>query len=478
MKSLPFFLVSSITVLVCLEAAILFGPPDITLGGILGLGLVTLWRYAWLILNMVRSLWYRNHIFPKIRARADRLPLKQWRPKMLHIVLPTYKERPEVTNQVFQHICREINSVCCPTYIYVASGGDEENRVILEFFEGYPFPEQTKLAFLKQEGKRHGMAFALRAARRRDPFMKGLVILMDGDSLFGENLFAKTLPLFALYPKLGAVTTNNLAVAEGPRWYQAWYALRFALRHRYMSSHSVSGKVLTLTGRFSVFRASAALQEEFIERVESDFVFTHAEGVIPFKTGDDKSTWYQLLKQGWDMLYVPDAFIICMETAGLHPMRESRAKMYRWFGNMLRNNRRALELGPGRLGWFIWLAILDQRISPWTSLMLPTAILLNVVVKNPMGIFFFLAWVACTRFLYLSSLLLEGHRLRPWDFFLILYQQWGGSFIKISVLSNLKQQAWSVSRGDGFRDGPPLWSRVRHYSWLILWILVIAFFVL
>jgi len=389
MFRLPFLLIAGLVFWAAVEATRLYGSPEVSTAGFVGIGVVAGWRYFWLLLNMVRSGWYQIRVFPRLRERADRLDRSQWQPEMLHIVLPTYMERPEVTSQVFLHMCREISSVDCLTYIYVASGGEEENEVIMSFFEGYPFPPKTHLIFLKQEGKRHGMAFALRAARRRDPRMEGMVILMDGDSLFGENLFARCLPLFALDAKLGAVTTNNIAVVSGPRWYRAWYTLRFALRNRYMCSQSLSGKVLTLTGRFSVFRGRTALEETFINRVENDSIHTRAEGHIEFKTGDDKSTWFELLKEGWNMLYIPDAWILCMEHAGEHPIRESHAKMRRWFGNMLRNNMRALRLGPSHTGFFTWLAIADQRLNPWTSLLLPTTILVNVIAKDPLSVFFF-----------------------------------------------------------------------------------------
>jgi len=469
-----FLLAGGLVFLATLEAAWLYAPPQVRPAGLISIGMVAGWRYFWLFLNIFRSAWYQVRIFPELRRRADSLKPSQWRPKLVHIILPTYMERPEVTHQVFQHLCREVAFLQCRTYIYVTSGGDEENEIIRTFFDTYPLPPEARLVFMTQEGKRHGMSYALRAARRRDPTMEGLVVLMDGDSLFGENLFARTFPLFALDPKLGAVTTNNLAVVEGPRWYRAWYTLRFALRNRYMCSQSVSRKVLTLTGRFSVFRGRAALQEDFINRVENDSIHTRAEGHIEFKTGDDKSTWFELLKEGWDMLYVPDAHILCMENAGERPFRESHAKMRRWFGNMLRNNMRALQLGPGRTGLFIWMAILDQRIGPWTSLLLPTTIVLNLVTQNPFSILFFAAWVVGTRCLYLATLTIEQHRLAPWDLPLIIYQQWAGSLIKISVLSNMKQQAWSTSRGDRGVEVAPVWSRLRRFSWLLLWVLAVA----
>src|SRR3546814_18414753 len=43
--------------------------------------------------------------------------------------------------------------------------------------------------------------------------------------------------------------------------------------------------------------------------------------------------------------------------------------MFRWYGNSLRQNGRALGLGPSRLGWFTYYVLLDQRILMWTGLL-------------------------------------------------------------------------------------------------------------
>ena len=49
-------------------------------------------------------------------------------------------------------------------------------------------------------------------------------------------------------------------------------------------------------------------------------------------------------------------------------LKLSRSLPYRWFGNTLRNHTRALALGTQKKGWYIWYAILDQRLVMWTSL--------------------------------------------------------------------------------------------------------------
>src|SRR2546421_1212811 len=97
-----------------------------------------------------------------------------------------------------------------------------------------------------------------------------LVVFMDGDTIIEPGLIAKCAPLFAMRPNLGAVTTDEVATVAGPGWMQDWYALRFAQRRLVMESHSLSRRVLTLTGRLSIFRGEIAQDEEFIRTIETD----------------------------------------------------------------------------------------------------------------------------------------------------------------------------------------------------------------
>jgi glycosyltransferase Alg8 len=99
-------------------------------------------------------------------------------------------------------------------------------------------------------------------------------------------------------------------------------------------------------------------------------------------TGDDKSTWFITLRQGWRMLYVPDVRIRCLEEMpGNGFVSGSFGLMRRWYGNMARSNLRARRLGPARIGFFTWFCLLDQRVSPWTTLTGP-AILMHAVLDG------------------------------------------------------------------------------------------------
>ena len=96
-----------------------------------------------------------------------------------------------------------------------------------------------------------------------------------------------------------------------------------------------------------MFRAPWVFNEEFVSYLENDRINHWLHGDIKFVTGDDKSTWFCLLKRGVEMLYVPDTHIFCMEDSGKAAVLQSVQKMHRWFGNMLRNNGRAIGLGSG-----------------------------------------------------------------------------------------------------------------------------------
>ena len=125
-----------------------------------------------------------------------------------------------------------------------------------------------------------------------------------------------------------------------------------------MCSMALSHRVLTLTGRMSVFRAHIVTQASFIADVENDSTMHWRLGRVKFLTGDDKSSWFSVVRHGWETFYLPDAVIQTIE----HPpnpslLQSSRQLMFRWYGNSLRQNSRARNLGPHKLGWFTYYVL-------------------------------------------------------------------------------------------------------------------------
>jgi glycosyltransferase Alg8 len=201
-------------------------------------------------------------------------------------------------------------------------------------------------------GKRDAIARSLRILAREAPRARDILIFVDGDSCVPLDLVERTAPFF-IDPRVGALTTDEAVEILDAPLFRDWFDLRFMQRQVMMCSMALSGRVLTLTGRMSVFRADLATDPSFIRQVQQDFIEHWRLGRVTFLTGDDKSTWYWLLSRGYLMTYLPDLRSVSMETQP-HPgfLESAVTLMKRWFGNMMRTNGRALGLGPRRIGLF------------------------------------------------------------------------------------------------------------------------------
>ena len=419
--------------------------------GIIVFGLFGLWRYAWQVLHLVRQHIFKNHFFPALREKANEL--KEKYPKRIYFMIPSFFELPAITRLVFYSVVRECLTVPCEVVAVISVGSNDEIKTIKTLVERECDAPQIRLVFMIQSsGKRVAMGHALRTIAREynsfsawhDDNANDLVIFMDGDTMLCEGVLQKVLPLFKVMPKLAVATTNNLAMTRNNNnLFQQWYDLKFAQRNHQFQSHSLSKRILTATGRFSVYRAGVILNEEFIRFVEADYLEHWIFGRFRFLMGDDKSTWFYLLKNGYEMLYVPDASIVAIESRSKDFFKTSISLMRRWYGNMLRNNTRALALGPKKMGFFIWWCILDQRLTTWTPLVgLVSAIMLAVFV-SPFYFLFYMVWVCISRLAILWVYVSQGFRIRASHIALLLYSQWSGSLIKLLTMYNLKQQEWN-----------------------------------
>ncbi len=417
---------------------------------IIALSFFALWRYGWMFLNYIRALVYAYVYYPRIKKSIEKIPPQYRYPKQLYFMIPSYKEDFWVTVETFRSILSEISTIPSNVTIVVATATKEEDAVIQKMFDAHTLKQKVELIFQHQsQGKRIAMGHALRSIARHynhhseyDP--NSVTIFMDGDSYMQEGFLKKLLPFFANDAKIGAVTTNEVAYINSKNsWYKDWFNLKFGQRHILFQSHSLSRKVMTLTGRLSAYRTSIVVEEPFISQVENDILISPVHGKFRFLMGDDKTTWFYLLKHGWDMLYLPDLLCISLESRDGKFLELSRSLPYRWFGNTLRNNTRALKLGPWRMGLYIWYAILDQRLIMWTSLVgVSSAILLSLSISF-YYILFFIAWVILVRLFQLFVIALGGHKVSWRMPILIVYTQWIGALIKIKAFYNLSDQKWS-----------------------------------
>jgi glycosyltransferase Alg8 len=293
---------------------------------LIALGPIAVWRYSWWMLHVLRAVFYAWCAFPPLRKRADQLWRSGWRPPVVHFVLTTFKEKPEVTRAVLASVFDECRGCAAPANIIIGTGDASDEKVIEAFCaEVDHVPAKVTLVWQNQPGKRIAIGLALRALSRHGVASEDIVVFMDGDSILCPGVIQKCAPLFALRPKLGAVTTNEAVIVNGPRWMQTWLDLRFAQRRIAMQSHSLSNKVLTLTGRLSIYRAPLVVEEPFIRMVEADFLDHWLWGRFRFLSGDDKSTWYALLRDGFEMLYVPDAAAVTVENVESRPWERRRS---------------------------------------------------------------------------------------------------------------------------------------------------------
>jgi glycosyltransferase Alg8 len=213
-----------------------------------------------------------------------------------------------------------------------------------------------------------------------------------------------------------------------------------------MCSVSLSGKLLCLTGRFSAFRASVAIDPSFRLQVEHDVIKHWLWGSFEMLSGDDKSTWYWLSAHEKRMLYVPDAMVTTFEVIQGSSVERALANVKRWSGNSVRHSWRAIKLGPRKLGFFPWWCLLDQRLTTVTVLFGPTVALLGLLGGRYEMVAGYLLWVMCSRMSHAAIAWRQGRRLSAYYVPLQVVSDWVTALTKLWVTFHPAKQSW-LNRG-------------------------------
>ncbi len=448
----PFFLLNLALIfsLVVLAATLLpnrffdpqFREVSIALGGL------GIWRFGWWFNHWMRAEFYAKRRWPGMRAKAEALWQNGWRPGHLHIQMTTYYEEPAITRLVIGSIMEQVRAEGIPTTLWIGTGSAYDESVIRDFCEVHGEGLNMDLVFLRQNqpGKRMAIGLIVRGISRYLADPDDLVIFMDGDAAFGPNVLRKTLSMFGADRELQALTTNEDVLVFGPKWMQSWLSMRFAQRRLAMQSHALADKVLTLTGRMSVFRARHIMDEQFVRTVEADHLDHWLWGRFRFLSGDDKSTWFYLLTKSAKMTYVPDAMVYTVEIVEGSGMSRMVQNFRRWSGNMLRNGARAIALGPKIVTPFIWWCLIDQRLAMWTMLVSPVLAIMTLFT-DPYYIANVLLWITASR-VVLCLVLYRFARLPDLSWPLILYvNQLLNASVKVYMLFHLSKQRWA-NRGN------------------------------
>ncbi len=435
---------------------------------ILVMGGLGIWRYSWWFTHAVRAVIYRRR-YSVIAERADAIWDSGWRPRHLHFMMTTYYEHEEVTIKVMQGVITQIRELGVPATIWLGSGARYDEILIERYLRQNTEGLDVRFVMVRQNvsGKRMAIGLVLRAMNRANIDKDDIIAFMDGDSILASGCLRRCAPLFKLDPELQAVTTDEEVLCKGPAWIRYWLTMRFAQRRIAMQSHALSNKVLTLTGRLSIFRANHLANMELIQLLENDYLEHWLWGRFRFLSGDDKSTWFYMLTQNAKLLYVPDAMaytVEYIEGSGLTRMVEN---FRRWSGNMLRNGARALALGPQKVGLFIWWCVLDQRISMWTMLFSPVMAVLATIIE-PSFIIGYILWVSFSRLMLSLVLYCYAREVNLYFPFILYFNQLINSMVKVYCLFRLSKQKWANRNNQAAGFENTLLNRVRNATAFVL----------
>jgi mannuronan synthase len=413
------------------------------------IGFLGIWRFTWWFTHAARAVIYARFVYPHMREEGERIWNTGWRPARLHFMMTTFKEDRAITESVTRGIVAQVRAAGVPATIWLGSGDAYDEGIIAEHLALVASDLDITLHIVRQNlgGKRMAIGLVLRAMSRANVPDDEIVVFMDGDFIMMPDAAQRCLPLFKLFPDLQAVTTDEDVICLGPRWMQSMLSMRFAQRRMAMQSHSLSGRVLTLTGRMSVFRCKHVKTKEFIRLLEADFLNHWLWGNFRFLSGDDKSTLYYMIKHKARLLYVPDAMGYTVEIIKGNGVSRMIQNYRRWSGNMLRNGARVIALGPRHMPLFIWWCFVDQRIAMWTMLVNPMLAFAASMFYSGSYLIQYFLFLALSR-LVLSLVLWCYARKVDIAFPFILYlNQVINASVKVYALFRLAKQRW-YNRGD------------------------------
>ena len=403
----------------------------------LGLGVIGVWRHSWGLLNFFRALWFRRATNGCDRPRAQGH-------FSLSILLPVYTQPEDMLRAVAAGIVESLQFVPDRVLIVCAYRTEEQKALLSEAIEREC---DVVLQFVRQIGlgKREAMADALNVMKVCVPTGPGsFTLLMDGDTILTPDAVRRSIGELQADPKTGAVCVNEVPLVEGNTLFVAWRWLRSVQRNQIMSSFALSKRVLVLTGRFSMYRSDILLQREVINRIRKDFLIRD-DRYISLLTGDDKTTWLEVLRRGYDIRYLADAFVYPVEqqdpTKGF--IKETVALTTRYSGNMARANLHsdAWRGSEGKLHF--QYGLLDQRVSMWTSLLTPLMLMISLLFDNFDIFILFLTYAFLIKNLQAIGLAWTGRAYDPYFPYLIFYNQVMSSTVKIFTFAFLHRQKWT-----------------------------------
>jgi mannuronan synthase len=415
-------------------------------------------------------------VFPEMRKRADEARIAQNYQPHAYLIVTSFRIPTDTTVRVYNATFRAAIAAPWGATVICSIVEMSDLRLIRQVYEMVVGENpNVKLIFVRIQGsgKRDALAYGYRTVSQCMPRPNDMVAMIDGDSIVPDDLIERCASFF-VDPKVGALTTDEVSEVTGKMTFQRWFSMRFAQRQVLMSSMGLAGRVLTLTGRMSFYRADIVCDPSFIAGVEVDNLTHWRLGNFLFLTGDDKSTWFWILKKGYKMPYVPDVIVTTIDDPPEPKfVANAKALMQRWFGNMLRNNARVLEMGPKHVGYFTWWSVLDQRMSMWTSMSGMMFMILGTVFVSPYTPIMYATWILASRYVQALMLFQARPRVSIQIPLLLYFNQIYGSYVKTIAFFYLNKQKWTrqgttLAKGKvSLKDQAREWSSA--YMFLLAW---------
>lgn len=404
---------------------------------ILGLGIIGLWRHSWGVYNYLRAVRFRN--FSK-KKTSDYELLSQ---TQLVVIVTFYNQSEEDMAKVLRSLAEAFTLLPKRPLLIIAY------RTLKMPMVRSLIGDSAAVQFVPQtgRGKREAIADALVVAKQTIPANSidgAHILLIDGDTVVTPQAIWESMGVLDRRAEIGAVVVNEKPLTLGPPIFGVWRKLRSLQRHKMMMSMALSDRLLVLTGRFSMIRSSVLLPVSVASRIRHDYIQTDYAH-IPFLTGDDKTTWLEVLRRGYGMTYLPNTFIYPIEhvNSNVNYFHHVYKLSLRYGGNMIRANLHDDAWSNVARSPHLKYTLIDQRVSMWTSLLSPTLLILLLVTGQFQYFIVFLTYLLIIKNVQAIAVGWLGNHYDPWFPYIIFADQFIQSLAKIKSFSFLHHQSWN-----------------------------------
>jgi glycosyltransferase involved in cell wall biosynthesis len=384
------------------------------------LSIIGVWRWSfWLVRRIVAAAYRPNHgTWPKGVPHP-----------VVSVVTPVYNEDPVVFEEALQS--------------WIKNGVDEIIAVIdksntghiVHFEKNYVKNKSIKtkctMIVTPKPGKRAALCDGIERASG------ALIVLVDSDTIWSDDVVEKTLPYFKDLQVGGATVAQRIQNPDtvGNVLFDILLWSRYKEEVPFLLG--VGKAFNTLSGRTAFYRREAIFndQHDNLHHLRHEF-FLGTRGI----SGDDKRLTHLILQQGWHTAFVIGPTVL---TPGMGSLKAFLKQRLRWTRNSWRADLRAVGKG------WVWahpaLAIfmIDRFLQPLFMLIGPVVMAFALINREWLFAGILIAWWFVSRFIKIFGYFKENpQRLR----YLPAYIVYGyvNAVIKIYAFATLIEHSWAT----------------------------------